>query len=168
MILQYDLPLRGKPVLIHTNLLVYNCFKNCPEHLNTNGLGLDRAPVEFQRLVFFRPPTGTVTVKCKPVGGDSPANNPNGLCRVSGQPKVCCKKSPFDSLIMNSWFFSGINSWSRRIDKHLKTPSPHHFVLHPITGKCCDYCQTYIEFQPKMMCSAQGYVKSLIALRPQR
>ena len=44
-----------------------------------------------------------------PVGGDLPANNPNVLCRVlrwylkSLQPKFCCKKSPIDSLIMNSF-----------------------------------------------------------------
>ena len=30
--------------------------KNCSEHLMTNRMGLDRAPVEFQKLVFFETP----------------------------------------------------------------------------------------------------------------
>ena len=30
--------------------------KNCSELLLTNGMGLDRAPVEFQKLRFLRPP----------------------------------------------------------------------------------------------------------------
>ena len=30
--------------------------ENCFEHLNTNGLGLDRAPAEFLTFVFLRPP----------------------------------------------------------------------------------------------------------------
>ena len=31
--------------------------KNCSELLLTNGMGLDRAPDEFQKLVFLKPPT---------------------------------------------------------------------------------------------------------------
>ena len=31
--------------------------KNCSEHLMTNEMELDRAPVEFQNLVFLKPPT---------------------------------------------------------------------------------------------------------------
>ena len=30
--------------------------KNCSEHLLTNEIGLDRAPIEFQKLGFLRPP----------------------------------------------------------------------------------------------------------------
>ena len=32
--------------------------KNCSELLLANGMGLDRAPIEFQKLVFLKPPTG--------------------------------------------------------------------------------------------------------------
>ena len=30
--------------------------KNCSEHLITNEMGLDRAPFEFQKMVFFGTP----------------------------------------------------------------------------------------------------------------
>ena len=33
--------------------------ENCSEHLMTIGMGLDRAPFEFQKLVFLVPPTAT-------------------------------------------------------------------------------------------------------------
>ena len=33
----------------------------CSELLLTNGIGLDRAPVEFQKFVFFETPLITIT-----------------------------------------------------------------------------------------------------------
>ena len=35
--------------------------ENCSEHLMTIGMGLDRAPVEFQKWVFFGTPYGART-----------------------------------------------------------------------------------------------------------
>ena len=32
--------------------------KNCSEHLLTNEMGLDRAPIEFQKIVFLVPLIG--------------------------------------------------------------------------------------------------------------
>ena len=34
--------------------------KNCSELLRTKGMGLDRAPVEFQKLGFLKPPIGHI------------------------------------------------------------------------------------------------------------
>ena len=42
--------------------------KNCSELLLTKGMGLDRAPVEFQKLGFLKPPNGgrnTKHLTCK-------------------------------------------------------------------------------------------------------
>ena len=36
--------------------------KNCSELLMTNRMGLDRAPVEFQKLVFFETPYSSTLI----------------------------------------------------------------------------------------------------------
>ena len=38
----------------------YSKNKNCSELLLTKGMGLDRAPVEFQKLGFLKPPSVTL------------------------------------------------------------------------------------------------------------
>ena len=37
--------------------------KNCSELLLANGMGLDRAPIKFQKLGFLKPPNVTMTRK---------------------------------------------------------------------------------------------------------
>ena len=63
--------------------------KNCSEHLMTNRMGLDRAPNEFQKLVFFETPYCVVCVRGLAV------SMTNTLTRLSIDPSRNASIGPF-------------------------------------------------------------------------